>query len=104
MANSDFRETRQIINHSTGVDKSYQKICLLTEFEPPCQKLWAFLSSFGSFDHAHLLNMVMSRDPICKFQSFYFVLILHLILGKVTKFLVEKLSPKNLTGGTPSVP
>ena len=49
-----------------------------------------------------------------KFRIFiYFVLILHLILGKITRFLVEKLSTsevisKNLTGGgvknTPQVP
>ena len=33
--------------------------------------------------------MVMPREA--NFENFYFVLILHSILGKVTKFLVEKL-------------
>ena len=37
-------------------------------------------------------NMVMSPDPRSKFQNFLFFFVLHLILGKVIKFLVEKLS------------
>ena len=40
------------------------------------------------------------------FEIFYFVLIPHLILGKVTKFLLEKISiseviSQNLAGGNP---
>ena len=63
-----------------------------------------FLSNFGSFCDDNSPNMVMSRDPTCKFRFFYFVLILHLIIRKVTTFLVEKLSTsevisKKLTGG-----
>ena len=55
--------------------------------------LWAFLSNFGSFYNARSRNMVMSRDPRCKFRIlFYFVLILHLISRKVTNFPVGKLS------------
>ena len=59
--------------------------------------IWAnvigILSNFGSFYDAQSPNMVMSRDPRCKISTiFYLVLILHLILGKVTKFLVGKLS------------
>ena len=46
--------------------------------------------------------MVMSRDPVYKFgKFFYFVLILHLILGKVTKFLVEKLSTSEVISEKP---
>ena len=82
---------------------------LFIEFKPLCQALWAFLSNFGSFYDARSPNMVMSHDRRCKFLKFFnFVLILHLILGKVTKFLLEKLSSsevisKNLTGdGKPS--
>ena len=49
------------------------------------------------FYYACSPNMVMSRDQRSKFQqNFYFVLILHLISGKVTKFLVEK--PKTSRG------
>ena len=39
-----------------------------SEFEPLCQKLWAFMSSFN---HNHSLNMVMSSDPGCKFRCFF---------------------------------
>ena len=49
MENADLRETRQIINHSKGIDLSYQKMYIFIEFEPLCQKLWAFLSIFGIF-------------------------------------------------------
>ena len=46
------------------------------------------------FTIANSLNMVMSCDPISKFRKVncYVFLIVHLILGKVTKVLVEKLS------------
>ena len=60
---------------------------------------------FWHFYDVRSLNMAMSRDPRSKFQKrIYFFLILHLILGKVTKFLVERLSTsdvisQNLTGG-----
>ena len=56
---------------------------------------------FGSFYHAHLPNMVVSRDPRCKFRNFYFLLILHLILGKVTKFPVEKVSTSEVLSQKP---
>ena len=55
-------------------------------------KVMGILSSFGSFYNALSPNMIMSLDQDTNFKIFYFVLILHLILGKVTKFLVEKLS------------
>ena len=45
---------------------------------------------FVKFWHARSLNMVMSRDSRCKFRLF--VLILRLILRKVTKFPLGKLS------------
>ena len=63
------------------------------EFEPLCHKSWAFMSNFGIFYDARSPNMAMLRDPRSKFfKKNYFFLILHLLLGKVTKFLVEKLS------------
>ena len=86
---------------------------LFIELEPLCQKLWAFLSNFGSFYNARSPNMVMSRDPRCKLLNFFLVLILHLILGKVTRFLLEKLSTSEVISkkphpgggdGTPPVP
>ena len=47
---------------------------------------------------------------VANFEKFYFVLILHLILGEVTKFLLEKLSTsevisqKSHGGGNTPVP
>ena len=69
---------------------------LFIEFEPLCQKLWAFLSNFGSFyDARSWYDMVIWSCQVTQdanFEIFYFVLILHLISGEVTKFPVEKLS------------
>ena len=45
--------------------------------------------------------MVMSRDPRSKFQKIYIFLILHLILGKAAKFLVEKLSTSEVISQKP---
>ena len=61
-------------------------------FEPLCQKLWEFLSNLGFFTTpAHQIwSCHVTQDA--NFEFFYFVLILHLISGKVTKYLVEKLS------------
>ena len=93
-------ENNEEIRASTKPNKVYinQKVlmraiqnALLTEFEPLCQKLWALLSNIGIFYHACSPNIVISRDQEANLAFFYFVLILHLILGKVTKLLVEKL-------------
>ena len=69
-------------------------------------KVMRIFVKFCSFYNARSLNMVMSRDPRCECRNFLFVLI-HLILGKVTRFPVEKFSKsevisKNLT--LPPVP
>ena len=60
------------------------------------------MSIFGIFYNARSPNMAMSRDPRSKFgKKFIFFLILHLILGKVTKFLVEKLSTSEVISQKP---
>ena len=60
------------------------------------------MSIFGIFYNARSPNMAMSRDPRSKFgKNFIFFLILHLILGKVTKFLVEKLSTSEVISQKP---
>ena len=46
--------------------------CTFIKFEPLCQKLWAFLSNFGIFYNAHSPNIVISRDPRCRFRFFLF--------------------------------
>ena len=59
---------------------------------------WAFLSNFGFFTMpAHQIwSCHVTQEGL-----FYFVLILYLILGKVTKFLVEKLSASEVTSQKP---
>ena len=49
-------------------------------------KFWHF------FYNARSPNMAMLRDPRSKFRKTIFFQILHLILGQVTKVLVEKRS------------
>ena len=39
------------------------------EFEPLCQKLWAFMSKFGIIYDARSQNLAMSREPKGKFRK-----------------------------------
>ena len=48
-----------------------------------CQSYGNFLSNFGSFYHAHIPNMVMSRDQVENFECFYFFLILKCVKRKL---------------------
>ena len=90
--NSDLRETKQTIYHSECIDRASKRV-LLIEFEPLCQKLWAFLSNFGSFYHAHSPNIRSCQmTQAANFENFLFCSNSKLILGKVTKFLVGRLS------------
>ena len=67
-----------------------------------CVKSYGHFCQILALYDAHSLNMVMPRDPRCKFRKiFYFVLILYLILGKVTKFPVEKLSTSEVISQKP---
>ena len=60
------------------------------------------MSNFGIFTMPRSLNMAMSRDPRSKFRkNFIFFLILHLILGKAAKFLVEKPSTSEVISQKP---
>ena len=60
------------------------------------------MSIFGLIYDARSSNIVMSCDPGSKFRKKdYFFLILHLISGKVTKFLVEKLSTSEVISQKP---
>ena len=59
------------------------------------------MSIFGIFYVARSPNMTMSRDPRNISQKFYSFLILHLILGKVPNFLVEKLSTSEVISQKP---
>ena len=83
---------KQIIYHSKGIDESYPKMYFLLNLSYYVKIFGHFCQNFGIFYNAHSPNMVMSRGPRSKFRNFfYFFLILHLILRKVTKFLMGKL-------------
>ena len=75
--------------------------CTFYEFEPLCKNLWTFLSNFGIFYDAQSPNMIISRNPRSRYRFFLFFLILHLILGKFTKFIVGKLSTSEITRQKP---
>ena len=43
--NADLGRTKQNIHRWKGFDNSYSKKVIFIEFEPLCQKLWAFMSN-----------------------------------------------------------
>ena len=80
----------------------------LSHFVKSCGPFCPILALFTMPAH-QIWSCHVIKDA--NFELFYFVLILHLILGKVTKFQVKKLFAsevisKNLTGGgnPPTVP
>ena len=81
--------------------RELSKNVLFIEFESLCQKLWAFMSNFGICYDAHSPNMAMPRDPRSNFRKIYIFLILHLILDKAAKFLVEKRSTSEVISQKP---
>ena len=87
-----------------GIDESYPKMYFLLNLIHYVKSYWHLCQILAFFYDARSPNMAMSRDPRSTFRKNYFFLILHLILGKITKFLVEKLSTsevvgQNVTGG-----
>ena len=59
------------------------------------------MGTYVKFWDACSPNMAMSRDPRSKFRKKLFFLILHLILGKAAKFLVENLSTSEVISPKP---
>ena len=57
-------------------------------------KFWHFITKYGQIWPCHVTQEA-------NFKKLYFFLILHLILGKVTKFLVEKLSTSEVISQKP---
>ena len=47
--NSELRETKQIRYHLKGIDESLSKNVPFTEYEPLCQRLWAFCQILAFF-------------------------------------------------------
>ena len=70
--NSDLCETKQIWYIIRKVlIRAIHKMYFLLNLGHCFKSYGHFLSNFGSFYHAHLPNMVMSRGPSCKFWKFF---------------------------------
>ena len=71
----NLRETKQIIHHSKGIDKSYQKMYLLLNL-CQCQKLWAFVSDFTMPTHQIKCNnstfIIRKSHKISSRKALYF--------------------------------
>ena len=92
MKNADLGETKQIIYHSKGIDESYPKMYFLLNLSH-CVKRYGHLCQILAF----LMMPAVQIWPChvtqeANLEKIYLFLILHLILDKAAKFLVEKLS------------
>ena len=92
MKNADLGKAKQIIYHSKGIDESYPKMYFLLNlshhvksYEHLCQIL-----AFLMMPALQIMPCHVTQEKISK--KIYFFLILHLILDKAAKFVVEKLS------------
>ena len=101
MENADLRETKQTVHYSKGIDESYPKLYFLfnlshyvKSYRHLCQFLAFFTMPALQIWPCHVTQEV-------NFQQIIFFLILHLILGKATKFLVEKLSTSEIFSQKP---
>ena len=99
--NSDLLESKKIIYHSKGIDESYPKMYFLLNLSHYVKLYGHFCNilAFLRFPLTKYVHVTWPKKQISKI--FYFVLILHLILGKVTKFLVEKLSTSEVISQKP---
>ena len=90
--NLDLGKTKQNIYHSKCIDESYTKMCFLLNLSHCVKSYGHFCQILALLTKpAHQIwSCHVTQDA--NFELFYFVIILHLILGKVTKVLVEKLS------------
>ena len=98
--NLDLCETKQIIYHLKGTDESYAKMYFLLN-------LSHYVKRCGHVEFWPFFTMPAHQIWSChvtqeaNFENFLFVSILHLILGKVTKFLMGKLSTSEVISRKP---
>ena len=100
--NADLRETKQIICHSKGIDESYPITVLLlnlSHFVKSYGHLCQFLAFF-TMPALQIWSCHVTQEANLE-KKIIFFLILHLILGKVTKFLMEKLSTSEVISQKP---
>ena len=89
------------ICHSKDIDDSYPKMCFLLNLSH-CVKSYGHFCKTGALftmPAYQIWSCQVTRDA--NFEIFYFILILHLILGKVTKFPVEQLSTSEVISQKP---
>ena len=93
MENADLRETKRPIYHSKGTDESYPKMYFSLNLSHYV-KSYGHLRKISAFSTMPALQIwpcnVTQEANFGK--KVYFFLILHLILGKAAKCIVEKLS------------
>ena len=67
-----FRPPRnqQIIHRSKGIDKSYPKMCFLLNLSH-IVKSYGHVCQILALYNARSSNMIMSRDPGCKFRKLF---------------------------------
>ena len=95
------RETKQIIYHSKGIDESYPKMYFLLNLSHYVKRYGHLcqILAFITMPAPQIWPCHMTQGA--NFEKFYFFLILHFILGKVTKFLLEKLSTSEIISQKP---
>ena len=101
MENVDLHETKQVIYHLKGIDESYPKMYFLLNlrhyvkrYGHLCQILASFMMPAPQIWPYHVTQEA-------NFDKILFFLILHLILGKVTRFLKDKLSTSEVISQKP---
>ena len=92
MENADLLETKKIIYHSKSIDESYPKMYFLLNLSHYVKRYGHLCQILAFFTTPALQIWPCHVTQKANFEKNYLFLILHLISGKVTKFLVEKLS------------
>ena len=84
--------------YSKGIDESYSFLLNLSLCVESYRHFYQIFAVFAMPAH-QISSCYVTQDA--NFENFYFVLILHLILGKVTKFPSEKLSTSEVISKKP---
>ena len=99
--NADLRETKQIIYHSKDIDESYPKMYFLLNLSHYVKSYGNLCQILAFFTIPALQIWPCHVTQEANLEKNYFFLILHLILGKAAKFLVEKLSTSEVISQKP---
>ena len=97
----DLRETKQIIYHTKGIDESYPKMYFLLNLSDYVKRYGHLCQILAFLTMPALQIWPCHVTQEANFEKFYSFLILHLILDKSAKFLVEKLSTSEVISQKP---